>query len=57
MKIVTFKDLIDWSRALHGQLARCMKHCASEQQEERARYLLEYLSDHEQALEQMVSEF
>ncbi|MFE8072470.1 ATPase [Marinobacteraceae bacterium S3BR75-40.1] len=57
MEIRTFGDLIDWTRALHGHLAYCMKQGASHQKGERAKYLLEYLSEHEAQLEYIVSEF
>lgn len=57
MDIKTFEDLIEWSRELHHHLGRCMKASAQAQPDEKAKALLTYLSDHEQAMEKMVEEF
>lgn len=57
MDIKTFEDLIDWSRELHQHLSRCMKDSARSQPDDKARALLDYLADHEKALEQMVGRF
>lgn len=57
MEIKTFSDLIDWTRQLHGHLAKCLAHCASKNEEERARLLLDYLAEHEGKMERMVSAF
>ena len=57
MNIETFQDLIDWTRQLHAHLAACLKHCATQQEEVRAKWLLEYLADHEAALERTVASF
>ncbi len=57
MNIETFQDLIDWTRQLHAHLAECLKHCATQQEEARAKWLLEYLADHEAILEQTVANF
>lgn len=57
MEIKTFSDLIDWTRQLHGHLAKCLAHCSSKNEEERARLLLDYLAEHEAKMEKMVAEF
>ncbi|WP_163560254.1 ATPase [Halomonas sp. NO4] len=57
MKIETFQDLIEWTRQLHAHLAECLKHCATRQEETRAKWLLEYLADHEATLEQTIANF
>ncbi|WP_152207327.1 ATPase [Marinobacter changyiensis] len=57
MDIKTFGELIDWTRDLHEHLSRCLKHCATQHEEERARALLEYLSSHESELARIVDEF
>ncbi|KGE78581.1 MULTISPECIES: hypothetical protein [Halomonas] len=57
MKIETFQDLIDWTRQLHVHLAECFRHCATQQEEARAKWLLEYLADHEARLEHTVARF
>ena len=57
MDIKTFGELIDWTRDLHQHLARCLAHCATLHEEERAKALLEYLSAHELELAKIVDEF
>lgn len=57
MEIKTFSDLIDWTRQLHSHLAKCLTHCSSKNEEERARLLLDYLAQHEASMEKMVTEF
>lgn len=57
MEIKTFFDLIEWSRKLHGNLAKCLSHCASLHQNERASMLLEYLASHETEIEKIVAGF
>jgi uncharacterized protein YpiB (UPF0302 family) len=57
MKIETFSDLIEWTRKLHAYLGQCLKHCSTQQDESRAKWLLEYLSDHEATLEKAVASF
>jgi hypothetical protein len=57
MKIETFQDLIEWTRQLHAHLAECFSHCATQHEEARAKWLLEYLADHEATLERTVVGF
>lgn len=57
MEVKTFGDLVDWTRQLHEHLARCLTHCADQNEEERARMLLTYLADHENEMEFVVREF
>jgi len=57
MDIKTFGELISWTRDLHAHLARCMSHCATKNEEERARALLDYLATHESEMERIVNEF
>ncbi|MDQ2075893.1 ATPase [Marinimicrobium sp. ABcell2] len=57
MQIKTFFDLIDWTRGLHEKLAKCLSHCASRHQDERASMLLNYLASHETEMEKMVAAF
>ena len=55
MQVETFQDLIDWTRELHGFLAKCLQHCSVQQDEPRAKVLLEYLATHEANLESTVA--
>lgn len=57
MEIRTFGELIDWTRDLHRHLARCLSHCATRHEEERAKALLAYLAMHEAQLGKIVDEF
>lgn len=57
MDIRTFRELIEWTRDLHANLARCMSHCATKNEEERAKALLDYLATHESEVERIVNEF
>ena len=57
MDIKTFGELISWTRDLHAHLARCLSHCATKNEEERAQALLDYLATHESEMERIVNEF
>lgn len=57
MDIKTFADLIDWTRQLHGHLAKCLVHGAAKHKEESATLLLEYLADHEAKMAHMIERF
>lgn len=57
MNVETFRDVIEWTRALHEHLAQCLKHCSTQQEEQRAKWLLEYLAEHEAALEKVLAGF
>ncbi|WP_373184816.1 ATPase [Halopseudomonas sp.] len=57
MQIKTFGELIDWTRDLHQNLARCLAHCSTLHDEERARALLDYLSSHEAELARIIDGF
>jgi rubrerythrin len=57
MDIKTFRELIEWTSDLHAHLARCLSHCATRHEEERARALLDYLAAHESEIRRIVNEF
>ncbi|WP_445157019.1 ATPase [Halomonas sp. E14] len=57
MYVSTFQDVVEWTRTLHEHMAHCLKHCSTQQDEERAKWLLTYLADHEAALEKVVAGF
>lgn len=57
MKVETLHDLIEWTRQTHKHLAQCFKHCSNKQEETRAKWLLEYLTDHEKILAKAVQQF
>jgi spore coat protein CotF len=57
MDIKTFRELIDWTSDLHAHLARCLSHCATLNEEEGPRALLNYFAAHESEIERIVNEF
>ncbi len=57
MKVTTFADLIDWTRALHHRLAECLSHCSTHAERLQAQWLLTYLAEHESNLEKIVEGF
>lgn len=58
MKAETYRELIEWTQHLHGQLASCMEAgAAAADTSERMRWLLQYLADHERCMQQMVVRF
>lgn len=57
MEIKTFEDLIHWVRDMHGFLSRSLRESAGHHDNEQARALLGYLSDHEQELVRITEEF
>ncbi|MBN9671227.1 hypothetical protein [Roseibium aggregatum] len=57
MKVKKISDLIDWTRAMHHQLAERMADGSAQHQQELARMLLSYLADHETALEKIIDGF
>ncbi|PCH85909.1 MAG: ATPase [Piscirickettsiaceae bacterium] len=57
MKIEKLKDIINWTRDSHEALANCMKRCVNENENARARLLLNYLIEHEEKLGNVLDEF
>jgi len=57
MDVKKISDLIDWSRAMHTQLAERMADGSARHEQEMTRMLLAYLSDHETALAKMIDGF
>lgn len=45
------------TRALHQRLAECLAHCANHHEEQRAQWLLTYLSDHEAKISKTIAGF
>lgn len=57
MRIETIGDLIEWTRQLHRTLALSLRHGVKTASTEQAGWLMQYLADHEAALEKMVRGF
>lgn len=54
MQVETIKDILNWTVSFHKNLKDCLKHCAEQNKDERARMTLDYLSGHEASLERIV---
>lgn len=57
MQIETINDVLTWTVDFHKNLKECVIHCAKQNQDERARMTLDYVSGHEASLERMVEGF
>ena len=55
MQVETLKDLLGWTQQYHHHLSACLEHCATKNDSERSRLLLDYLVKHEQHLEMLIS--
>lgn len=54
MQAETLRDVMNWTRTLHGSLAQSLKRSAEDSRHERVRMLLDYLAEHEQRLQKVV---
>ena len=54
MKVETFADVLDWSAAVHRNLADCVAHTDSAPRREKIRMLLDYVRQHEDRLSQLL---
>lgn len=57
MKVETLKHVLEWTKSTHQNLSKCMVHCAEHHESERARMLLNYLSEHENTLMKVLQGF
>ena len=57
MQIETLKDVLHWTQQFHHNLSECLSHCEDKNVDERARIMLDYLSEHEKVLSGVVSGF
>lgn len=57
MQAENLKDVLDWTIDFHQQLSLCLTDCAKENENERAKLLLDYLAQHEQSLTEVITEF
>lgn len=57
MQIETLRDVLHWTTEFHQHLSECLAHCASKNESERAKMLLDYLADHEEKLAYVVERF
>jgi CRISPR/Cas system CSM-associated protein Csm4 (group 5 of RAMP superfamily) len=57
MQVETIRDVLNWTVSFHKNLKECLADCSKQNEDERARMILNYLSDHEKSLEQIVQGF
>jgi len=57
MQVETLKDVLHWTKEFHQHLSQCLSYCADKNTNERARMMLDYLSDHEKTLTNTVNGF
>ncbi|MDF1820022.1 MAG: hypothetical protein P1U64_00515 [Alcanivoracaceae bacterium] len=56
MQVETFSDVLDWTRAIHRNLANCLETCADDNDSERVRMLMDYLGGHERELARVLEQ-
>ena len=57
MKVRRISELVDWTRAMHQQLAKRLAESALQHESELAKMLLSYLAEHEATLEKTILGF
>ena len=57
MRFRTVQDILDWTRAYHHRLAEGYRQLSGTTSRERASMLLDYLADHQEALERSIEEY
>ncbi len=57
MQIETLRDVLQWTTKFHQHLSECLAHCADENDSRRAKLLLDYLSQHEDCLADLLDQF
>jgi len=57
MPTETIKDILDWGRRLHEDLATIYQSASTESEDERTRLLLNYIADHENHLAEIIANF
>ncbi|GAB3114895.1 ATPase [Aestuariicella hydrocarbonica] len=57
MEIETLRDVLDWTRKFHEKLSQCLSNSVDKNSDERARMVMAYLADHEQALAKVIRGF
>lgn len=57
MPIETIKDVLDWGRRLHEELASIYQGASAESDDERTRLLLNYIADHENRLAEIIANY
>ena len=57
MRFRTVQDILEWTRTFHHHLGEAYRELSESSTRERARMLLDYLADHEQALETAIEHY
>lgn len=54
MQVETMADVLEWTRSVHANMATCLAHCSAGCKREKVKMLLDYLAEHEHALERVL---
>lgn len=57
MQAETFRYLLEWTTKFHNHMATCLEDALDEQQDERAKWLMMYVAEHERTLATEVESF
>lgn len=56
VQVRSLKEVLHWSREFHRLLFDCLQSCASQNENNTARLLLDYLAEHESTLQRVLAE-
>ena len=57
MTLETIKDILDWTRQLHEELARLYRDSSGESDDEKTRMLMTYVADHLERLAEAIAHY
>jgi hypothetical protein len=57
MEVETLRDVIHWTKDVHLQLSECLSKCKKDNEDERAKMVLSYLSSYEKKLAKVFQSF
>ena len=57
MEVEILRDVISWTRGGHSELSECLSMCQKDNEDERAKLVLSYLSNHENEIDKVVDIF
>lgn len=57
MEVETLRDVVRWTRGVHSELSECLSMCQKDNEDERAKLVLSYLSNHENEIAKVVDVF
>tara|TARA_R110001583_G_scaffold24433_2_gene89108 strand:- start:369 stop:827 length:459 start_codon:yes stop_codon:yes gene_type:complete len=57
VEVETLRDVVRWTRGVHSELSECLSMCQKDNEDERAKLVLSYLSHHENEIAKVVDIF